>query len=70
MRKLSGSTHSSICKIRADALSRLLKQTLLLIKEWVTNPTMHLHCNKLHANELLDCNRPDGKFLKAVNKDN
>ena len=36
---------------------------VLLIWKWVANPTAHLHCNKLHADRPLDCNRTGGIFV-------
>jgi len=35
----------------------------LLIREWVANLIIHLHCNKLHENESSDCNRTGGNNL-------
>ena len=58
---------SHIRKTRAYALLRLLRIRVLLIWEWVANPTLRLHCHKWHADRALDCNRTGGKnYASAV----
>ena len=61
--------HSSIQPTPAFAKLALarscvcIRSRVLLIWKWVANPMARLHCNSLHADKPLDCNRTGGNFL-------
>ena len=46
-----------------------IRSRVLLIWKWVANPMARLHCNSLHADKPLDCNRTGGKiFIFSCNE--
>ena len=62
--------HSSIqptptfAKLALARFCVCIRSRILLIWKWVANPIARLHCNSLHADKPLDCNRTGGKNLQ------
>ncbi len=60
--------HSSIqptptfAKLALARFCVCIRSRILLIWKWVANPMARLHCNSLHADKPLDCNRTGGKI--------